>query len=130
MQIRAELLALHLLENLCGEVWPPGAAVGENAGVQEGFGRRRKGESGAEEVAVEFVVRVLGGNLGVENGFGVIEFVVGNEGGEEREESGEGKGSEGGERGRGVCPIEEGEEGGGVAVEGGGGENGVDDVGG
>lgn len=130
MQIRAELLALHLLENLRGEVRPAGAAVGENASVQEGFGRRRKGGRGTEEVAVELVVRVLGDNLGLEDGFSVVEFMVGNEGGEEREERGERKGSEGGERGSGVGPIEEGEEGGGVAVEGGGGENGVDDVGG
>lgn len=75
---------------------------------------------------MQMVVRVLGDDLGVENGFCVIEFVVGNEGGEEREERGK---WQGGDRGGGVGPVEEGVEGGGVVVEIGGGENGVDDVG-
>lgn len=83
---------------------PAGAAVGEDAGVEESCGRRRKGAGGVEEVAVEGVVGVLGDDLGLEEGFGVVEFVVGNEGGEEGEERGEGEG-EGGVRGGGLGPL-------------------------
>lgn len=62
---------------------PTGAAVGEDAGVEEGYGRRPKRGCGVEEVAVEVVAGVLGDDLGLEKGFGVVEFVVGNEGREE-----------------------------------------------
>ena len=65
-----------------------GLDIGTNGGVKKGFGS----EASQVEKAVELVVAV-GGNEGDE-GLGVEEFAVGEEGREKREE-GMGRGSEG-----------------------------------
>ena len=66
-----------------------GLDIGTNGGVKKGFGS----EASRVEKAVELVVAV-GGNEGDEEGLGIGEFAVGEEGREEREE-GMGRGSEG-----------------------------------
>ena len=88
-RIRRETKALHLVENLHGKVGMLGLDIGTNGGVKKGFGSK----ASQEEEAVELVVAV-GGDEGDEEGLGIGEFAVGEEGREEREE-GMGRGSEG-----------------------------------
>ena len=106
-QIRGEMKALHLVENLHGEVGLLGLDIGADGGVKKGFGGFGNEARRVEEEAVELVVAV-GGDEGDEEGLGVGEFLVGEEGREEREE-GMGRGSEG--RRAGLDEFEEGEEG-------------------
>lgn len=101
---------LHLGEELRGEVRLADVEVGADGGVEEGLGAAGDGGVGAEEEAVEAVV-VIGGDEIDEEGFGIGEFVVGEERGEEGEEGARGLGEEGEV---GVGPVEEGEECGGV----------------
>ena len=70
-RIRGETKALHLVENLRGEVGLLGLDIGTNGGVKKGFG--------SDASRVELVVAV-GGDEGDEEGLGVGEFVVGEEG--------------------------------------------------
>lgn len=94
---------LHLGEELRGEVRLADVEVGADGGVEEGLGAAGDGGFGA--------VVVIGGDEFDEEGFGVGEFVVGEERGEEGEEGARGLGEEGEV---GVGPVEEGEECGGV----------------
>ena len=76
--------ALHLVENLRGKVGLLGLDIGTNGGVKKGFGS--KASRVEEEEAVELVVVVaVGGDEGDEEGLGIGEFAVGEEGREERE---------------------------------------------
>ena len=74
------------MENLRGEVGLLGLDIGTNGGVKKGFGSDASRVEEEEEEAVELVVAV-GGDEGDEEGLGVGEFVVG--------EEGMGRGSEG-----------------------------------
>lgn len=88
-----------------------GVDVSGEGGVEEGFG---EGAVGAEEERVEGVATV-GGNEGDEEGLGVGEFAVGEEGREDGE-----KRVRGGAERRwrvGLEAVEEGEERGGVGAE-------------
>ena len=92
-RILRETKALHLVENLRGKVGLLGLDIGTNGGVKKGFGS--KASQGEEEEVVELVVVVaVGGDEGDEEGLGIGEFAVGEEGREKREE-GMGRGSEG-----------------------------------
>ena len=79
-QIRRETKALHLVENLHGKVGLLGLDIGTNGGVKKGSGSK----ASQEEEAVELVVAVRG-DEGDEEGLGIGEFAVGEEGREERE---------------------------------------------
>lgn len=82
-EVRLEAEALHLVEELEGEIWVVGEGVGGEGGVEEGpfvvVGE-------AEEEGVERVVGVVGGDEGEEEGFGVGELAVGEKGREESKE--------------------------------------------
>ena len=82
-RIRRETKALHLVENLHGKVGMLGLDIGTNGGVKKGFGSKASRVE-EEEEAVELVVAV-GGDEGDEEGLGIGEFAVGEEGREERE---------------------------------------------
>lgn len=100
-------------------------AVGANGSVQKGLTGRREGYGGVEEVVVEVMAGVIGGNEGEEEGLGIGKFVAAEEGIEKGDQGGEGEGDVGLV---GLNQLEEGEEGSGVGgEEGGGSENGVED---
>ena len=89
-RIRGETKALHLVENLHGEVGLLGLDIGTNGGVKKAFGSKASQveEEEEEEEVVELVVVVaVGGDEGDEEGLGIGEFAVGEEGREERERS-------------------------------------------
>ena len=78
--------ALHLVENLHGKVGLLGLDIGTNGGVKKGFGSKASQVEEEEEELVELVVVVaVGGDEGDEEGLGIGEFAVGEEGREERE---------------------------------------------
>lgn len=83
-------------------------AVGTNGGVQKGLTRRREGLGRMEEMVVEVVMGVIGGNEGKEEGSGIGELVATEEGLKEGEEGREGEGER---REVGMSPVEEREEG-------------------
>ncbi|XLU43185.1 hypothetical protein S245_037999 [Arachis hypogaea] len=115
-EVRFNAEALHLVEELKGEVGVVGEGVGREGGVEEWL---RETEA-AEEELVEGVAGVVGGDEVEEEGAGGGVVAVDEEAGEEGLRGG-------GERrvGRVAEDVEEGEEGGGVgAVELGGGEDG------
>ena len=85
-RIQREMKALHLVENLHGKVGLLGLDIGTNGGVKKGFGSKASQVEEEEEELVELVVVVaVGGDEGDEEGLGIGEFAVGEEGREERE---------------------------------------------
>ncbi|PON42222.1 hypothetical protein PanWU01x14_283380 [Parasponia andersonii] len=96
-QIGGEMVPLHHVEDLGGEVWLSGLNIGTHRGIKKGFGGSWEAAVGVEEGLVQMVLPI-GGDERDKEGLGIGELVVAEEGGEEGEEWGRGLG-EGGNMG-------------------------------